>query len=136
MADADHFKKINDVHGHGVGDQVLRELARRMRCVLRSYDTAGRYGGEEFLIVLPSCDAQNTLAGAERLRESVAEDPIATSVGAVPVTISMGVIATDAIGQESDSLTLLRLADEALYRAKKNGRNRVEGALLPALSGR
>ena len=128
MADADHFKKINDVHGHGVGDEVLREIARRMKGGLRSYDSAGRYGGEEFLIVLPSCDAQNTYAGAERLRESVAEQPVSSSAG--PVAMSMGFIAATGCMQDSDSLTLLRLVDEALYRAKKNGRNRVEGAFL------
>jgi diguanylate cyclase (GGDEF)-like protein len=104
MADVDHFKKINDVYGHGVGDQVLRELARRMKCVLRSYDTAGRYGGEEFLMVLPNCDAQNTEAGAERLRASVAQQPVLTSVGMVPVTMSMGFIATTGM-QDSDSTT-------------------------------
>jgi len=133
MADADHFKKINDVYGHGVGDEVLRELARRMKCVLRRYDTAGRYGGEEFLVVLPNCDAQNTEAGAERLRASVAQQPVLTSAGMVPVTMSMGFIATTGM-QDSDSTTLLRLADEALYRAKENGRNRVEGTLVRELS--
>jgi diguanylate cyclase (GGDEF)-like protein len=131
MADADHFKKINDVYGHAVGDQVLRELARRMKAVLRSYDSAGRYGGEEFLVVLPNCDVQNSLAGAERLRENVAEQPIRTSAGLVPVTMSMGYISATGT-QDSDSLTLLRLLDEALYRAKKKGRNRVEDALLCA----
>jgi diguanylate cyclase (GGDEF)-like protein len=129
MADADHFKKINDVHGHAVGDQVLRELARRMKAVLRSYDSAGRYGGEEFLIVLPNCDARNSLAGAERLRESVAAQPVRTRAWMGPVTMSMGFIAATGT-QDSDSSTVLRLADEALYRAKKKGRNRVEGALL------
>jgi diguanylate cyclase (GGDEF)-like protein len=133
MADADHFKKINDVYGHAVGDQVLRELARRMKYALRSYDSAGRYGGEEFLIVLPNCDAQNTFTGAERLRESVAQLPVNTSAGMVPVTMSMGFVAA-AGAQDSDSMTLLYLVDEALYRAKRKGRNRVEGALMKELS--
>jgi two-component system, cell cycle response regulator len=72
MADLDHFKHINDTHGHLAGDAVLREAARRMRLCLRSYDVIGRYGGEEFLIVLPDCDALSTLSLAERLRECIA----------------------------------------------------------------
>lgn len=130
MVDVDHFKKVNDAHGHGVGDQVLREIAQRMRNALRTYDSAGRYGGEEFLIMLPNCDAQNTVAGAERLRQSVGGRPIRTSGGEITVTVSMGLIAATRCTRDLDSSTLLRLADEALYRAKRNGRNRVEAAFL------
>ncbi len=130
MGDADHFKKINDAYGHSVGDEVLREVAQRMRSALRTYDSAGRYGGEEFLIILPDCDAANTVCGAERLRQSVGERPVRTIAGEIPVTISMGVIAATSCTPNLDSATLLRLADEALYRAKENGRNRVEAAFL------
>ena len=130
MADADHFKKINDNLGHSVGDQVLREVAQRMKDALRSYDWVGRYGGEEFLIVVPNCDGNNTFASAERLRKSVAERPVNTNAGPVSVTLSMGVIAATGCTQGLDSSTLLRMADEALYTAKAKGRNRVEGAFF------
>ncbi len=128
MADVDHFKKINDVYGHMVGDQVLRGITRRLVTTLRSYDSAGRYGGEEFLIVVPDCDTAGALASAERLRESVAQEPITTSAGPISVTVSMGSVAATKYAWDVDPSTLLRLADEALYSAKEKGRNRVEGA--------
>jgi two-component system cell cycle response regulator len=119
MADADHFKKINDNLGHSVGDQVLREVAQRMKDALRSYDWVGRYGGEEFLIVVHNCDGNSTFASAERLRKSVTERPVISNAGPVPITLSMGVIAATGCTQGLDSSTLLRLADEALYTAKR-----------------
>ncbi len=125
LADLDHFKRINDHYGHAAGDQVLREAARRMRSALRLYDPVGRYGGEEFVIVLPGCDTGGALSQAERLRASIGADPMDTSEGRIPVTLSLGV-AVGAPADGADAESLLRAADEALYRAKNAGRNRVE----------
>jgi len=127
MADIDFFKKINDSHGHLVGDAVLREVGHRLQSGLRSYDSVGRYGGEEFLIVVPGCDPLNLKMTAERLRRKIADEPVATTAGPVQVTISLGLAATQAtatglIGREA----LLHHADQALYVAKAAGRNRVE----------
>jgi len=136
MADVDFFKKVNDTHGHLVGDAVLREVGDRLTSGLRTYDAVGRYGGEEFLIVVPGCDALNLVVTAERLRHRIADQPIDTSAGPVPVTISLGLSA--AYGNESgsiDSATLLHSADEALYAAKARGRNRVEIAPASQVSG-
>jgi diguanylate cyclase (GGDEF)-like protein len=122
MTDIDHFKHINDTYGHLAGDAVLREAARRLSATLRGYDSVGRYGGEEFLIVAPSCDAVGGADVAERLRESISGAPIDASGHAIVVTMSFGVAATCDIKQVNQ---LLRMADEALYAAKKAGRNRV-----------
>ena len=124
MADLDFFKKINDTYGHLAGDSVLRESARRMRGIVRAYDAIGRYGGEEFLVVLPGCDESGGLAQAERLRESIAGQPIPTSVGDVAVTCSLGLSWTRE-PEPSATKELLSLADSALYAAKRSGRNRV-----------
>ncbi len=123
MADIDHFKTINDTHGHPAGDAVLREVARRLRSSIRPYDEIGRYGGEEFLIVTPGCGATNALKQAERLRARVGINPVEIFEGAVPVTLSVGVVASEG-RNVADSI--IRAADEALYRAKSSGRNRVE----------
>jgi len=124
MADLDHFKQVNDTHGHLVGDAVLREATRRMRSTTRAYDALGRYGGEEFLIVAPGIrQVKEALCQAERIRESVAREPIETFEGQVLVTVSLGVAVSGEI-READPL--LHAADEALYRAKNAGRNRVE----------
>jgi diguanylate cyclase (GGDEF)-like protein len=128
MADVDFFKKVNDTHGHPVGDDVLREVGHRLVSALRSYDAVGRYGGEEFLIVVPGCDPLNLLVTAERLRRKIAEKPVATSAGPVAVTISLGLAAVQADESEIDPEIFLRDADEALYAAKARGRNRVESA--------
>jgi diguanylate cyclase (GGDEF)-like protein len=128
LGDIDHFKHINDTHGHAVGDVVLRETAKRMKAGIRAYDTLGRVGGEEFLIVLPNCDSLAGMAVASRLRFRVAAGPVPVANGiAVPVTISFGVAATDQFagaGRER----LVRAADAAMYRAKRAGRNRVLAA--------
>jgi diguanylate cyclase (GGDEF)-like protein len=129
MADVDFFKRVNDTYGHLVGDAVLQEVGRRLAAALRSYDSVGRYGGEEFLIIVPGCDALNLVVTGERLRRSIADQPIATSAGPVAVTISLGLAAAQV--NESglvESATLIRDADAALYTAKARGRNRVETA--------
>jgi diguanylate cyclase (GGDEF)-like protein len=130
MVDVDFFKQVNDTHGHLVGDAVLREVGRRLATTLRSYDSVGRYGGEEFLIIVPGCDALNLVVTAERLRCRIADQPIETSAGPVPVTVSLGLVSAQS--NESrliDPEALLHDADAALYTAKARGRNRVEAAL-------
>ena len=136
MADVDFFKKINDSHGHLVGDAVLQEVGHRLASGLRSYDSVGRYGGEEFLIIVPGCDPLNLVVTAERLRYRIADQPIETSAGPVSVTISLGLAAAEA--NESGLVNreaLLHNADEALYAAKARGRNRVETATATRLLG-
>ena len=127
LADLDHFKRINDTYGHLAGDAALREAAHRMRLAIRPYDRIGRYGGEEFLLVLPDCQGAGAVALAERLRLAVGGDAMALAEGMVSVTLSIG-IATSGMAHEVQ--TLLSAADTALYRAKHSGRNRVELATL------
>jgi diguanylate cyclase (GGDEF)-like protein len=119
LADLDHFKFTNDTFGHLAGDQVLREAARRMRSAIRAYDYVGRYGGEEFLLVLPDCDSQAACSVAERVRAAVAE----ASMEQIHrhMTVSVGVSSTTEVGDSADAL--LSAADTALYRAKSWGRN-------------
>jgi two-component system cell cycle response regulator len=136
MADIDYFKKINDTHGHLVGDAVLQEVTRRLAAGVRPYDAVGRYGGEEFLIVFPGCSLDNLVVGAERLRHCVADHPIETSAGQLPVTLSLGLASVEQDEKETlDCETFLRSADEALYAAKARGRNRVETAPAPRAAG-
>jgi diguanylate cyclase (GGDEF)-like protein len=124
LTDLDRFKHINDTYGHPAGDAVLREAARRMRAVLRAYDRLGRYGGEEFLVIIPGCKRDVLLGLAERLRQALSTTGIAIGTETIPVTMSIGVSCTD--GQpEADPHTLLQQADLALYEAKHAGRNRV-----------
>lgn len=125
MADLDHFKRVNDAYGHLSGDEVLREASRRIPAALRPYDSVGRYGGEEFLIVLPGCDALGGVEVAERIRWSIASTPIRASEWDVPMTISLGVSVRQR-GDHSGAAQLKKTADQALYRAKAAGRNRVE----------
>ena len=129
MVDLDRFKQINDTRGHAAGDAVLREAARRMRSSVRGYDAVGRCGGEEFLIVLPGCDARGAMAQAERLRESFTAAPFWAGQVPLAVTCSIG-LSTRTVPAESDAEALLREADIALYVAKGDGRNRVEGAVV------
>lgn len=122
MLDLDHFKRVNDTHGHFCGDAVLREAAKRMTSSVRAYDTVGRYGGEEFLVVVPAAAGPSMLALAERIRKKIEREPIKSQAGMIKVTASLGV----AVSNAADKLpleTLLQLADEALYRAKGRGRN-------------
>jgi diguanylate cyclase (GGDEF)-like protein len=127
MADLDHFKDVNDTYGHQAGDTVLQETARRMVSSCRAYDFVGRYGGEEFLVVVPTTELEAAAELAERLRQSVSAQPINVAGAAISATLSLGV-AVLASGSDQ-SACLLRQADEALYAAKKAGRNRVESAL-------
>ena len=124
LIDLDHFKQVNDVYGHSVGDQVLREVARRMVSVIRPYDVVGRYGGEEFLLVAPGCDRQGALVIAERLRQSVGGSPVLIRAGQICVTASIGIGGAEPnfIVKSSD---LVDSADRALYAAKNSGRNRI-----------
>jgi len=123
MADVDHFKNINDSRGHAAGDSVLRIIASSMAAVVRPYDSVGRYGGEEFVIVAPSCGLAETCELAERVRAHVAACNIVVGGSSVQVTLSLGVSTGQAA---SDAEKLLRAADSALYQAKNSGRNRVE----------
>jgi diguanylate cyclase (GGDEF)-like protein len=126
LVDADHFKAINDSRGHAVGDAVLRVLAQRCLEAVREVDVVVRYGGEEFLLILPRTDRVGGQEVAERLRQRVGSDPVPTSDGAVPVTVSVGVaelIPTDLVPKD-----LVARADAALYAAKSAGRDRVEVA--------
>ncbi len=125
MADIDHFKHVNDTLGHAAGDEVLKETGRRLKADLRPYDVVGRYGGEEFLIILPGCNLADGARRADVIRTLVAKDPIQTQFGSSSITISMGVTATSSV-RDLSVTEILREADMSLYTAKKNGRNRVE----------
>jgi diguanylate cyclase (GGDEF)-like protein len=131
LADLDHFKQVNDTLGHAAGDTVLKEVAQRLRSDLRIYDVAGRYGGEEFLLVLPGCDLRVAARRADEIRQLVAKDPVMTLCGPTTVTVSMGVAVTNCI-PDLTSEVVLQHADGALYRAKRAGRNRVETFSLTA----
>lgn len=120
--DIDHFKVVNDTHGHPAGDEVLREVAKRITSALREYDVAGRIGGEEFLVVAPEMDAESLSALAERLRVHTKGYPIEHGLTEIAVTISVGATLS-ALGDTAE--TLFARADEALYAAKAAGRDRV-----------
>lgn len=125
LADIDHFKNVNDSLGHSGGDAVLKEVAGRLKSDLRVYDGAGRYGGEEFLLILPGCDLATTVRRAEEIRRGISATEVMSPKGIVRVTVSMGV--TCVRGDRNANVeTLLNEADVALYRAKDNGRDRVE----------
>jgi two-component system cell cycle response regulator len=125
LADVDHFKKVNDTLGHEAGDDVLKAVATSLGSSLREYDGVGRYGGEEFLLVIPGCDLDITVRRANQIREAVSRLPIATTGGSMQVTVSMGATVAE---YSNDLEELLRRVDAALYQAKHNGRNRVERA--------
>jgi diguanylate cyclase (GGDEF)-like protein len=128
LADLDWFKDINDAYGHQAGDRALYETARRMQSLVRPHDAVGRWGGEEFLIVLPDCDLDEAAALAERLRAGLeAEEIRPAEAPPVSLTSSFGVAALGP-GESLSAEALVRAADHALYRAKRRGRNRVEVA--------
>jgi two-component system cell cycle response regulator len=124
VLDIDHFKSINDTHGHDAGDEVLREFAVRIRKSIRGIDLACRLGGEEFVVIMPETDLAVATTVAERLRRVIAGEPFAIQQGArrMDVTISVGIAA---LADSDDAASVLKRADRALYRAKRDGRNRV-----------
>jgi diguanylate cyclase (GGDEF)-like protein len=127
MVDIDHFKQVNDTEGHQGGDDVLREFTRRLQAEVRGEDVAGRWGGEEFLVILPETDIAGAATLAERIRASVAAEPFTHGTRRFAVTMSAGCAA----GPAGDTDELIRRADAALYRAKGEGRNRVLAAPAP-----
>jgi diguanylate cyclase (GGDEF)-like protein len=130
LIDVDHFKAINDTWGHAAGDRVLAEVAGQLADQVRTYDAVGRYGGEEFLVVLPGTDAYQAQAVGERLRRAVASGALLG--GQIRVGVSIGVACSSPLGGDTPA-DILGRADDALYRAKRQGRNRVEvAAAIPA----
>ena len=124
VLDIDYFKAINDSFGHDAGDEVLREFALRIRKSIRGIDLACRYGGEEFVIIMPETDLAVATVVAERLRRRIASEPFSVQQGArsLDVTISVGIAA---IAGADNAASVIKRADQALYRAKRDGRNRV-----------
>jgi diguanylate cyclase (GGDEF)-like protein len=123
LADIDHFKQINDTYGHLTGDRVLQAVATRLKNALRSYDMVGRYGGEEFLIVLPGCDESVILRRGDEIRISLNSEPMEVPDGRIPISISIGAAVVSGAEPQDE---ILKSVDDALYRAKRAGRNRVE----------
>lgn len=127
LIDIDRFAEINDKHGHRAGDEVLTEFAQRMRVALRSYDLVGRFGGDEFLVVLPNCGRANAIEVADRIRRAFVDSPILILKGALTLTLSIGV-ATTQRERRSNAADVVRAAEIALEEAKRMGRDRVEVA--------
>lgn len=124
LIDLDHFKKVNDTHGHAAGDLVIQETARRLRLNLRLMDTAARIGGEEFAVILPECTTEDAVRAASRIHSAIS--PLQVDFGTITleVTASAGLVWTDPHSIVS-AATLLALADRELYEAKNNGRHRL-----------
>lgn len=129
LLDIDHFKKINDTYGHFAGDAVLRETAHCLRHNMRPYDQVGRYGGEEFLVVLPNCELEQAANQAERMRQRLCSNPLMVEGSELRVSASFGVTISDF--DERDPDIFVRVADLALYKAKNSGRNQVCTLTLP-----
>jgi diguanylate cyclase (GGDEF)-like protein len=125
MFDIDHFKQINDTHGHLTGDYVLKEMSRRLRDRIRKEELLARYGGEEFAAVQPETDHVGSMTFAEQVRQIVGGEPFEYEGDRFQITVSVGVYTL--YGQAADSLSFIKQADENLYRAKRAGRNRVIG---------
>lgn len=123
MIDLDHFKQLNDQHGHIVGDEILSGAADRLYEAVRRIDVVGRYGGEEFLVLLPECGLEFALGVAERIRQAIGDEPLSCSAGPLNVTVSIGV--SSSIDSPLDLESLIRRADQALYKAKQSGRDQV-----------
>jgi len=123
MVDIDHFKRVNDTHGHLVGDDVLQAISSRLKSMLRAYDVIGRYGGEEFLVVLPATNLAEGMRVAERLRAGVCDQPVRCGGLELQVSISIGVAVT--LDADEPIPQLLSRADQGMYKAKESGRNRV-----------
>lgn len=124
LVDLDRFKLVNDTYGHFAGDLVLQEAARRLQSSIRSYDAIGRYGGEEFLVILPGCDGVCTFGQAERMRGHLNSEPVRIQQGYHLLTASFGASSAQP-GSRVSAEDFIRLADEALYEAKRQGRDRV-----------
>jgi len=125
MFDIDHFKAINDTHGHLTGDYVLKEMSKRLLARIRREELLARYGGEEFAVVLPETDHPGALNFGEQLRRLVADEPFEYEGDRFPVTISVGVATVE--GEDIDTTAFIKMADDFLYRAKREGRNKVIG---------
>ncbi|MEP3590480.1 MAG: diguanylate cyclase [Marinobacter sp.] len=123
MFDIDHFKSVNDTYGHLAGDDVIRHTAQVTRDSIRQSDSAGRYGGEEFGLILPETDAENARILCERIRETIAQSTVNTTAGDIQYTISMGIAQLG--GEPENYMQWMQEADKALYRAKEGGRNKV-----------
>ena len=123
IIDIDNFKCVNDTYGHQMGDEVLREVANILKASIRPYDLAGRFGGEEFMVILPGCFQNAIRERLETIRESVAAEVFATSEGTIHLTVSIGAATTTS---RVTPAKIIKAADEALYRAKNAGRNCVE----------
>lgn len=130
MIDVDHFKKVNDTYGHPIGDQVLKEVASRLSAAVRSYDYVGRYGGEEFIVIISNCFTANLQTIAKRILDSFGSSPFVVSATTFYITVSIGAVeAQNGMAREA----VLESADAALYEAKRNGRNQV--VIGPCLTG-
>jgi len=129
MLDLDHFKRVNDTRGHLTGDRVLRGVAQRLKESVRPYDVIGRYGGEEFAVLLPDTNLEQSLVVAERIRASISREPFEIEGNQVPLTVSLGVSCSNENDQGLNDL--LKRADEGLYKAKAAGRNRVAWVYQP-----
>jgi two-component system, cell cycle response regulator len=125
LCDADNFKQINDVYGHLIGDAVLREIAAKLTNSIRPDDFVGRYGGEEFLVILRDCGPESLLRRGDQIRESIASHLFTGNLGHLSISISVGAVCVDEDSDVHDLEALLSRADAALYRAKLEGRNRV-----------
>jgi two-component system, cell cycle response regulator len=134
LCDVDHFKRINDVHGHQAGDDVLQEVSTRLLDAVRSHDAVGRYGGEEFLIVLGGCSSEHLKQRAEQVRTAINGSPVFTKHGSISVSLSVGAITVESWDESIPIELLLKPADEALYQAKASGRDQVIFADAPAIA--
>jgi diguanylate cyclase (GGDEF)-like protein len=128
MVDIDHFKAINDRHGHLAGDACLKALAALLLSSVRAVDLVARFGGEEFLVLQPEMAADQSLVAAERIRAQIQAHPVEIKAGAPPVEVTVSVGAASSVGAQLTLEGLIARADEAVYRAKREGRNRIAAA--------
>lgn len=128
LCDVDHFKNVNDTYGHTVGDEALQEVSKRLQNAVRSHDAVGRYGGEEFLIVMGQTGRDELSERAEQVRSAISCLPFFTSQGEITVSLSIGIVTIDDWNNSLSIEHFLKEADDALYRAKADGRDRVVSA--------